>query len=152
MRDPPERPVVAVLPRPRLHVAGMDDQARGSVEHLPRERELLRPHLPQRRHAPLEHAVAEQATGHARLPLQRGEVGVAVLAADGQAGDEMVEHELVQHDDARPPPQRVDDPAVGVRVVADVVERDVGIRHRPGAPRPHDLDLDEPLERREKES
>ena len=32
----------------------------------------------------------------------------------------------MQHDDARPLAQRVDDPAVRVRVVADVVERDVG--------------------------
>ena len=63
-------------------------------------------------------------------------------------GDEVVEDEVVQHDDAGPPAQRVDDPAVRVRIVADVVERDVGVRDGRRAARPHDLDLDEPLERR----
>ena len=50
---------------------------------------------------------------------------MAVAAADRHPGDEVVEHELVQDDDARAPSERVDDPAVRVRVVADVVERDV---------------------------
>ena len=55
-----------------------------------------------------------------------------VLAADRDPGDEVVDDEVVQDDDAGPPPQRVDDPAVRVRVVADVVERDVrGDRPRP---------------------
>ncbi len=73
---------------------------------------------------------------------------MAVLAADRQAGDEMVEHEVVQHDDARAAAERVDDPAVRVRVVADVVERHVGIRDRPRAAGADDVDVDEPLERR----
>ena len=42
MRDAPERPVVAVLARVRLGVARVDDHAGRAVEHLARERELLR--------------------------------------------------------------------------------------------------------------
>ena len=43
-------------------------------------------------------------------------------------GDQMVQHELVQDDDAGSLPQRVDDPTVRVGVVADVVEGDIGAR------------------------
>ena len=68
----------------------------------------------------------EQAADHAALPLHRVEVAVPVAAADRQPGDEVMEDEVVQDDDAGPLAQRVDDPAVRVRVVADVVERDVG--------------------------
>ena len=71
-----------------------------------------------------------------------------VVAADGEAGDEMVEDEVVQHDDAGLPPQRVDDPAVRLGVVADVVQRDVGVRDRSCPAGSYDLDLDEPLEPR----
>jgi hypothetical protein len=44
----------------------------------------------------------------------------------------VVEDDLVEDDDARASEQRLDDPVVRVRVVADVVERDVG-RRRPAA-------------------
>jgi hypothetical protein len=47
----------------------------------------------------------------------------------------VVEHEVVEYDDARPPPQRLDDPAVRVRVVADVVEADVRVGRRRAAVR-----------------
>jgi hypothetical protein len=42
----------------------------------------------------------------------------------------MVEDEVVEHDDAWPLAQRLDDPAVRVRVVADVVEADVRVGGR----------------------
>ena len=45
-------------------------------------------------------------------------------------GDEMVEDELVQNDEPAAPPERIDDPAVRVRVVSDVVEGDVGAARR----------------------
>ncbi len=151
MRDPPERPVVAVVARPLLDVVRVDDQTGGAVEHLAGERELLRPNLPERRHAALEHAVAEQPSGHARLALHRGEIRVSVLASDRQTGDEMVDHPVVEDDDARLPAQRVDDPAVRVRVVADVVERHVDAADRPRPAGPHHLDLDEPLQRRQQQ-
>jgi hypothetical protein len=44
-----------------------------------------------------------------------------------------------------PAPQRVDDPAVRLRIVADVVERNVG-GHGPRASAPHDRNLDEALQ------
>ena len=68
----------------------------------------------------------EQPPGDAGLALHRTEIALAVLAPQRQPGDEVVEDELVQHDDAGPLPQRLDDPAVRIRRVADVVERDVG--------------------------
>ena len=57
----------------------------------------------------------------------------------------------MQDDDAGPLAQCLDDPPVVLRVVADVVEREVACRagHAPGAP--HDLDLDPPLERRQQQ-
>ncbi len=73
------------------------------------------------------------------------------LPSDRHPGDEVVDDEVVQHDDAGAAAQRVDDPAVRVRVVADVVERDVGVADRPRATGAHDLDVDEPLERRDQQ-
>ena len=151
VRDPPERSLVAVVAGLLLDVVRVDDQPRRAVEHLARERKLLRPHLPQRRHAPFEHAVAEQPPRHACLALHRGEIRVAVLAPDRQPRDEMVDDPVVEDDDTGLPPQGVDDPAVRVRVVADVVERHVRAADRPRPARPHDLDVDEPLERRQQQ-
>ena len=50
------------------------------------------------------------------------------LRAERQARDEVVEHEVVEDDDARTPAQPFEDPAVHLGVVADVVERDVAAR------------------------
>ena len=84
----------------------------------------------------------EQATRDAGVALHRGEIARPVLAADCQPGHEMVEDEVVQHDDPGTPPQRFDDPAVRLGVVADVVERNVaGAGTRPAAA--DDLDVDE---------
>ena len=96
------------------------------VEHDAREREALRLRLPEQRQQVVEHAEAEQPAGDAELALHRVEVAAAVAAADRDPGDQVVQHVLVQHDDAGALVQRVDDPAVRVGVVADVVERDVG--------------------------
>ena len=57
----------------------------------------------------------------------------------------MVQHEVVEDDDAGPRAQPLDDPAVNLGVVADVVERDVA-RRRAAARR--DLDVDALAERR----
>ena len=80
-----------------------------------------------------------------------GHVGVPVISTDRHARNQMVDHEVVQHDDAGPATERVHDPSVGVGIVADVVERDVRIRNRPRTPWTYDLDLDEPLERGKKQ-
>ena len=151
MLDALERPVVPVLAHQRLDVARVDDDARRAVEHLARERELLRADLPQRRHASLQHPVAEQPAGHARLALHGGQVCVPVVAADRQTGDEVVDHEVVQDDDAGTALERIDDPAVRIGIVADVVERDVRVGHGTRASRPHDLDVDQLLERRQEQ-
>ena len=61
----------------------------------------------------------------------------------------MVEDELVQDDDAGPLPERVDDPAVRFRVVADLIERDVGAGR--ALPRLGDDDLVDALAERGQE-
>ena len=103
----------------------MDDQPAREVEHRAGEREALGLRLPEQRQQVVEHAEPEQPAGDAELALHRVEVAAAVAAADRDPGDQVVQHVLVQHDDAGPLAQRVDDPAVRVGVVADVVERDV---------------------------
>ena len=143
MRDPPDRPVEAGLARAALDVAGVDDQAGGGREHVAGERELLRPRLPERRDAALDDPEREQAPGEAVPALHRVEVAPRVAAGERQSGDEVVEHELVQDDDAGPRRERLRDPAVGLRVVADVVEREVRggkAAEAPPAARRHDLD------------
>ena len=50
-----------------------------------------------------------------------------------------MQDELVQDDDPGAPTECIDDPAVGVRIVADVVERDVGRRITPSRHRNDDL-------------
>ena len=130
MRDAPDRPLVPGRARPLLDVARVDDQAVARSSTSPASGKSLGPALPERRDALVEHAVAEQPADDAALALHRVEVAVAVAPADRQPGDEVVEDELVQDDDARPLAQRVDDPAVRVRVVADVVEREVGAARR----------------------
>ena len=92
------------------------------------------------------HVGEDEAAGDAGISLHRGEIRGPVLVADRQPRDEMVEDELVQHDDAGAPAQSLDDPAVRLGIVADVVQRDVGgHRSRPAAA--HDVDLDEARER-----
>ena len=115
-------------------------------EDLARERKLVGLCLPGRRHATVEHTVREQAAGDACIALHRGEVRRSILAADRHSGNEVVEHEVVQHHDSGPPAQRVDDPAVRVGIVADVEEGDVG-SDRTRAAAPDDLDVEQPRER-----
>ena len=117
VRDAPDRAAVAGGAHAGLDVARVDDQAVGEVEHGAREREPLRLRLPEERQEVVEDAEAEQPPGDAELALHRVEVAAAVAAADRHPGDQVVEHELVQDDDAVmaraavAPPQRVDDPA-----------------------------------------
>jgi hypothetical protein len=57
----------------------------------------------------------------------------------------MVQDEVVQDDDTRPPSQRIDDPAVRLRIVADVKQRNVR-RDRARASAPDELEFDEAAE------
>ena len=92
----------------------------------------------------------QQAARNAGVAFHGSEIAVPVLPADRQSCDEMVEHEVVQDDHSRPASQRVDDPAVRFRIVADVVERDVG-GHGPRASAPHNRELNELPERRQQQ-
>ena len=76
---------------------------------------------------------------------------MAVAPADREPRNEVMEDKIVQHDQTRPFPQRFDDPAVRIRVVADVVEREVRPARRALAPAADDLDVDSLLERRQEE-
>ena len=124
----PDRPRVPGGAGAVADVGGVDDEPGREVEHLAGEMEVLRPVLPERRDALVEHGMAEQAPDDAALALHRVEVAVAVAAADRQPRDEMVEHEVVQHDDPGRAPQRLDDPAVSLRIVADVVDAEIAFR------------------------
>ncbi len=90
--------------------------------------------------------MCEEPADDAVLALHQVEIAVPVAPADGHARDEVVEDEVVEDDDAWLPAQRVDDPRVRVRVVADVVERDVGAARRTLAAAADDVDV-EPLAR-----
>jgi len=150
MLDPPDRTVVPGLEHALLDVVRVNDQARCVGKHLAGERELVRPRLPRRRHAPVEHSMRQQAARNAGVAFHGSEIAVPVLPADRQSCDQMVEDEVVQDDHSRPASQRVDDPAVRFRIVADVVERDVG-GHGPCASAPHNRELNELPERRQQQ-
>ena len=105
----------------------MDDEPGREAEHLTCEMEVLRPVLPQGRNALVEDGMAEQPPDDAALALHGVEVAVSVAAADREAGDEVVEDEVVQHDDAGSAAQRLDDPAVRLRIVADVVDAEIDV-------------------------
>ena len=130
MRNPPEPPLVPGRPGAVADVARVHDQTAGLVEHDAREREPLRLGLPEERQQVVEHPEAEQAARDAELALHRIEVAAAVAAADRDPGDQVVQHVFVQDDHAGTFVQCIDDPPVRVRVVADVVERDVCRRGR----------------------
>ena len=70
---------------------------------------------------------------------------MTVLPADREPGDEMVQDEVVQDNDTRPSSQRIDDPAVRLRIVADVKQRDIRC-DRARASAPNDLEFDEAAE------
>ena len=111
VRDVPDPALVAGRAHEVAHGLRVDDHARRVLEHEAGEREVLGPRLPERRDPLVEDAVREQAADDTVLELHRVEVAVAVAPADGHPGDEVVDDEVVQDDDARPAAQRVDDPA-----------------------------------------
>ena len=114
VRNDPDRPLVAGRARPIAHVVGVHDQPGGELEDLSCEMEVLGPVLPERRDPLVEHGVPEQPADDAALALHRVEVAVPIAATDRQAGDEVMQDEVVQDDDAGRPTQRLDDPAVRV--------------------------------------
>ena len=148
--DTPDRAVVAGLARAVLDVVRVDDQPGCVCQHLADERKLGRARLPRWRHTSVEDSVREQASGNSSVAFHRREIAVTVLPADREPGDEVVQDEVVQDDDTRPSSQRIDDPAVRLRIVADVKQRDVRC-DRAGASAPDDLELDEAAECRQEQ-
>ena len=72
---------------------------------------------------------------------------MAVASSDGDAGDEVVQHEVVEDDDAGSAAQRVEDPAVRVGVVANVVDGEVRFARRALRTALDDVDVDVLAER-----
>ena len=147
VRNHGDRAGVPRSPRAVANVGAVHDERRRGVEHLSGEGEVLRPALPQWRDPLVEHAVGEKAPDDTPLPLHRVEIAVTVAAADREACNEVVQDEVVQHDEARRPSQRVHDPAVRVRIVAYVVDAEICAARRTLAAAPHHLDLDALLQR-----
>ena len=87
----------------------------------------------------------------AALALHRVEVAVAVPPTDGDAGDEVMQDEVVQDDCAGLSPHGVQDPAVGVGVVADVVNGEIGTARRTLRPSLHHVHVETLAERRQEE-
>jgi hypothetical protein len=62
-----------------------------------------------------------------------------------------MEDEIVQDHDAWPTAESLDDPAVRLGVVSDVIERDVRSPARPAMASPDDVNVDPLCQRRQKE-
>src|SRR5262249_27505754 len=105
--DRPDGRVVGGVPGARLDVVGVQDQAGRATEHLARQWELLWLRFPRWWDAPVQDAVRKQASRDAGVAFHCGQVARAVLPADRQPGNEVVEHEVVQDDHARPTPKSI---------------------------------------------
>jgi hypothetical protein len=116
------------------------------LEDLAHEWEVLRPDLPEGRDHAVDDAVREQPPLDARFPLHRPEIPLRVPASKRHPRDEVVEHEVVQNDDARPSSESFDDPRVRIGVVSHVVETDVADG---GTTACRDLDVEAALQRRQ---
>ena len=144
-RDPPHGAAEAELAHPLLREPRVDDDPGRGLDDPHRERKVGCSVLPQRLEEAVDDAVCEQPSDHARLELHRVQVAARVAARDGHPCHEVVQDDVVEDDDARPLAERLDDPAVRVRIVADVVERDIEAAR--GTPMLRNLDLDPLLER-----
>src|SRR3954447_11117340 len=151
MRHDPDRAVVARGTSAVADVARVHDQPGCEPEHLAREREVLRPVLPQRRDALLHDGVAEQPRDKPPVALERIEICLAVAAAERDAGDQVMEDEVVEHDDSRGTPQRVEDPAVCIGIVSNMVNDEVDAPRRALRTVFHGHDLTAFLQRREQQ-
>ncbi len=122
MRHDPDRPGIRSRARPVVDVARMNDEAGGEIQHLAREVEVLRTVLPERGDALVENRVTEKPADDTALALHRVQVAVPVATTDREARDQVVQDEIVENDDTGRTAQRLDDPTVRVRIVADVVD------------------------------
>ena len=120
--DAPDAAGVALLPRAALGVTRVDDQGVRVVEDLAGERIALGRRLPWRPDAAGGDGLGQPESFLPAVALHGGDVGGGVPARERQPCDEVVEDEVVQDDDAGTAAQRVHDPPVRLRVVADVVD------------------------------
>jgi hypothetical protein len=140
-------PVVASLTHFPFSVSRVDDHTFGVLEGVTQERYLGGPCLPQRRLEPGQSALGGRASLNAGVALDCGEVRAAVAASEREPGDELVEGDLVQHDETGAAAKRGVDPAVRLRVVAQVVQVDV--RPWPSSKRPDGDDVCTPAKGRQ---
>src|ERR1700736_1106404 len=92
-------------------VLGVNDDSLRELERLADEWELVRPGLPKRGVEARESALGRGSALGAPVALDCGEISLAVSVAERQAGDEPVQDDLVQHDQAWPTTKCVVDPA-----------------------------------------
>ena len=90
----------------------MNDEATCQREEPSDERESIGTYLPRRRDDAVNHTVRDQPPTHARFAVHGIDIAPAVSPAKRHPGDEMMEDEVVEHDEARCPAKRFDDPAV----------------------------------------
>jgi len=120
----------------------VDDQPRREIEDGAGKWELLWARIPEGLDPLVHHCIGEQPTDHTCFSLHRVQIGAPVSPPEGDARNQVVDDEVVEDDDARPSPERIDDPAVGVGVVTHVVQGDVRAAESALPSRRHDLDLD----------
>src|SRR5437763_14773565 len=145
MRYPPDRAAVPDRPHPLFDIARMNEQPRRQVQHLADEREILRSRLPQRGHEPVDDTVREQPPDDPSVSKHRRAIALGVAATYGQSGDQVVDHEVVQHDRARAAAQRLEDPSMPLRTAGDVADGEVDVP-RWDPPLAGDADLAPPFD------
>ena len=117
---------VALLTHTAVGVARVDDQSCRVVEDLPRADSACA--VSHGGRAPPRATASARRRASSRRPAPSPRMyAPGIPAGQCQPGDEVVQDEVAQHHDARPLSQRVHDPTVCLRVVAEVVERDVGL-------------------------
>ena len=137
------RPPVAGREHALLDVARVHDHTGVArlLEHERGEREALRPVLPERRHAAVDDRRAEQAADEPGLALHRLQVQATSRRASVRPATRWCSTKSWSTTTPGRGAQGLDDPAVGLGVVADVVEGHVGLAPgaAPAAPRDHDV-------------
>jgi hypothetical protein len=104
----------------------MDDQAGRRGQHLAREGIVDGAVFPERRQQLVDHTVGQHPPDGPGFPLHRVQVATSVAAAERHTRNQVMEDEIVQDDDAGAAAESLDDPAVRRRIVADVIDGDIG--------------------------
>ncbi len=131
MRDPPDRADEAGRACLIFDVARVDDQTASAAERSVGEsgKSCGRTSQSGGTRPSMTPCASIRPTAPASRCM-RAEVALLVAASQREPGHEMVKHELVENDEPSPALERIDDPAVRVWVVSNVVERKVGASRR----------------------